>query len=99
MLAAALYAGLLHALWLDELGSAAFAVREALDGRPFLQPILPAALLTLLLYGPPVLVLSMISPFLIRLRTAPPRRAAAPRKPLHSVRVQAGRKTRAESRT
>jgi len=72
LLAAALYAGLLHALWLDALGGVGFAVREALEGRPLLQPILPAALLTLLLYGPPVLVLSMISPFLIRLRAAPP---------------------------
>lgn len=77
LLAAALYAGLLHALWLDELGSAGFAVREALEGRPFLQPIMPAALLTLVLYGPPVLVLSMISPFSIRSRAAPPRESGA----------------------
>jgi hypothetical protein len=71
MLAAAFYAGLLHALWLDGLGSFGSAVREALAGHPLLQPILPAALLTVILYGPPVLVLSMISPFLIRLRAAP----------------------------
>jgi spermidine synthase len=71
MLGAALYAGLLHALWLDALGAVGFAIREALEGRPLLQPVVPAALLTLILYGPSVLVLSMISPFLIRLRAAP----------------------------
>lgn len=90
MLAAALYAGLLHALWLDELGSAGFAVREALEGHPFLQPILPAALLTLLLYGPPVLVLSMISPFLIRLRAARPAAAGGPAASASDAGVQAG---------
>lgn len=90
MLAAALYAGLLHALWLDALGGLGFALREALEARWFLQPILPAALLTLLLYGPPVLILSMISPFLIRLRATPGPAGASGSAASGDAGVQAG---------
>ncbi|WP_437569860.1 fused MFS/spermidine synthase [Sorangium sp. So ce542] len=70
LLAAALYAGVGHGPWLESLGDLGLELRNALEAQPFLQPIVPAALLTLVLYGPPVLVTSMISPFLIRLRAA-----------------------------
>jgi MFS family permease len=91
MLGAALYAGLLHALCLDSIGTFGSSVRDGLEGQPFLQPILPAALLTVILYGPPVLVLSMISPFLIRLRASPcAAGAAAAHDSASDAGVQAG---------
>jgi MFS family permease len=75
LLAGALYAGVVHGPWLETLGNWGLNLREGLGAQPFLQPILPATLLTLSLYGLPVLVTSMISPFLIRLRSASSRDA------------------------
>ena len=52
---------------LDRIGQLALALREQLDGHEHMEVGAPAALLSLLLYGPPMLALSMISPCLIRL--------------------------------
>lgn len=66
---AAIYSEIATRALLAPLGEVGLDLYAALEGSPFLQAGLPTALLTLVLYGPPVLLISMISPFLIRLRT------------------------------
>jgi spermidine synthase len=69
LLAAALYSAVANGPLLEPIAALGLGLRNALGAHPYLQSILPAALLCVLLYGPPVLVMSMISPYLIRLRT------------------------------
>ena len=70
LLGAALYAAVANGPLLEPIAALGLALRESLGGHPYLQSIVPSALLCLVLYGPPVLVMSMISPYLIRLRTS-----------------------------
>jgi predicted O-methyltransferase YrrM len=72
LLAACAYTQLSHVILLDRIGDLAIDVRDALDGIEFLQVAAPAALLSFVLYGPPVLALSTISPCLIRLQSQQP---------------------------
>ncbi|MEY4544335.1 MAG: hypothetical protein RL685_530 [Pseudomonadota bacterium] len=69
LLAASVYTELATALLMEPLGGVSLQVYDALPNHPYLQTGLPAALLTVLLYGPPVFVMSMISPFLIRMQS------------------------------
>jgi predicted membrane-bound spermidine synthase len=69
LLGAALYSVLVHSLLLEPIAAVGTALRNQLGGRVYLQSLAPAALLSVVLYGPPVFVMSMISPYLIRLRT------------------------------
>jgi MFS family permease len=69
LVAGALYTAVVSALLLGPITSVGLALRAWLGAQPFLQSAVPTAALTLLLYGPPVFVTSMISPYWIRLRT------------------------------
>lgn len=69
LLASSVYTELATLLLLEPLGAVSLQVYDALADHSYLQTGVPAALLTLLLYGPPVFVMSMISPFLIRLQS------------------------------
>ncbi|HTV21699.1 MAG TPA: fused MFS/spermidine synthase [Polyangiaceae bacterium] len=69
LLGAALYSALANGPLLEPIAAFGLSLREGLGGHTYLQSIVPSALLCLVLYGPPVLVMSMISPYLIRLRT------------------------------
>jgi hypothetical protein len=66
LLAAGAYAYVVNVILLDSIGGLAVSLRNALEGSDSLEVGLPASVLSLLLYGPPVLALSMISPCLIR---------------------------------
>jgi spermidine synthase len=69
LMIAAVYSEIATRLLMVPLGKLGLDLYDALEGSPFLQTGLPTALQTFVLYGPPVLLISMISPFLIRLRT------------------------------
>jgi SAM-dependent methyltransferase len=69
LLAACGYTQIANVTLLDRIGDLALDLRDALDGLDHMEVGLPAALLSLLLYGPPMLALSMISPCLIRLES------------------------------
>jgi len=69
LVASAAYAAVLNGPLLEPVASLGMVLRNALGSAVYLQSAAPAALLTLLLYGPPVFLMSMISPYLIRLRT------------------------------
>lgn len=69
LLISSVYTELATALLMEPLGQVSLQVYDALADHSYLQTGVPAALLTLLLYGPPVFVMSMISPFLIRLQS------------------------------
>jgi hypothetical protein len=66
LMAACGYTQIANVTLLDRIGDLALDLRDALDGLDHVEVGLPAALLSLLLYGPPMLALSMISPCLIR---------------------------------
>jgi len=66
LMAACAYTQLANVTLLDRIGDLALDLRTTLDGLDHLEVGLPAAVLSLLLYGPPMLALSMISPCLIR---------------------------------
>jgi predicted O-methyltransferase YrrM len=72
LLAACAYTHVANVLLLDRIGDLALDLRDLLDGIEFVQVGAPAALLSCLLYGPPVLALSTISPCLIRLESQHP---------------------------
>ncbi|MEY4579582.1 MAG: hypothetical protein RL701_4285 [Pseudomonadota bacterium] len=72
LLAACVYTQFSNVILLDRIGDLGLDLRELLDGLGHLEVGLPAALLSLLLYGPPVLAMSMISPCLIRLESEQP---------------------------
>ncbi|MET0414053.1 MAG: fused MFS/spermidine synthase, partial [Polyangiaceae bacterium] len=65
----AAYTGVITAFALEPLAAVSLALHDALGEHVFLRSGLPATLLSVILYGPPVFVMSMISPYLIRLRT------------------------------
>lgn len=75
LLGAGLYSAVANGPLLEPVAAVGLALRTALGGHAYLQSILPSALLCLVLYGPPVLVMSMISPYLIQLRTSAGQRA------------------------
>jgi hypothetical protein len=70
LMAACVYTQIANVILLDRIGDLALDLRDALDGLDNLEVGVPAALLSLLLYGPPMLALSMISPCLIRVQSA-----------------------------
>jgi spermidine synthase len=65
----ALYTEVVTTLLLEPISSLGLALRTVFGAHPFLQGGVPAAVLSLLLYGVPVFMTSMISPYWIRLRT------------------------------
>ena len=69
LMAACGYTQIANVTLLDQIGDLALDLRDSLDGLDHLEVGLPAALLSLLLYGPPMLALSMISPCLIRVES------------------------------
>jgi len=66
---AALYSVIASALLGEPLATLAVTLREALASHLYLRIIVPAAVLTVGLYGPPMFIMSMISPYLIQLQT------------------------------
>jgi hypothetical protein len=69
LMLAAGYAAVVAGHLFEPIASLAVSLRHVLPAQPYLQAGVPTALLTLVLYGPPVLILSLISPYWIRLRT------------------------------
>jgi hypothetical protein len=65
--AGGLYAQLVSVLSIDRVGSFALTLNEAWSAHPYRAAIVPASLLTLVLYGPPMFLLSTLSPYWIRL--------------------------------
>ncbi|MET0343938.1 MAG: fused MFS/spermidine synthase [Polyangiales bacterium] len=63
------YTALVAALLLEPIASIGVAIRSALIDSPYLHSGVPAAVLTLLLYGLPMFLMSMISPYWIRLQS------------------------------
>ncbi len=63
------YSVIVTAFFLDAITTLGQSTRMALHAHTYLGVGLPAALLTLLLYGPPVFIMSMISPYWIRLQS------------------------------
>jgi hypothetical protein len=72
LLTACAYTQFANVVLLERLSDLTLELRDRLDGFEHLQAGLPAALLSLVLYGPPVLALSMISPWLIRRQSEAP---------------------------
>jgi predicted membrane-bound spermidine synthase len=66
---AGVYTEIMTAVFLEPISSLSLSLRTALGAHPYLQAGIPAALLSLVLYGPPVFLTSMISPYWIRLQT------------------------------
>src|SRR5262245_17826596 len=69
LILAVFYTHTVNVLLADVITAWSAEVRNAFLHSPFLRSGLPALFLSLILYGPPIFVMSMISPFLIRLRT------------------------------
>lgn len=65
----ALYTEVVTTLLLEPISSLGLWLRTVFGAHPFLQGGVPAAVLSVLLYGVPVFMTSMISPYWIRLRT------------------------------
>lgn len=65
----ALYTEVVTTLLLEPISSLGLTLRTVFGAHPFLQGGVPAAVLSILLYGVPVFMMSMISPYWIRLRT------------------------------
>jgi predicted O-methyltransferase YrrM len=72
LLGACAYTQFSSVILLDHVGELALDLSDALDRHELLAVGLPAAFVSLLLYGPPVLALSTISPCLIRYQSASP---------------------------
>src|SRR5688572_21187425 len=66
---AALYTELVTSVLLEPISTLSLALHTALGAHPLLRAGVPAGALTLLFYGPPVFLLSMISPYWIRIRS------------------------------
>jgi hypothetical protein len=66
---AGLYTELVTTLFLDPIGAWSITLHTRLARSSFLGSSVPAAALTAVLYGPPVLLTSMISPYFIGLRS------------------------------
>jgi hypothetical protein len=65
----ALYTAIVTSLLLEPITSLGLALRAWFGAHPFLQGGVPAAVLSVLLYGPPVFLTCMISPYWTRLQT------------------------------
>lgn len=72
LLGACAYTQIVNVILLDRVGDLGFDLRDLLIGLDYLEVGLPAAFLSTVLYGPPVLMMSMISPCLIRLQSQQP---------------------------
>jgi hypothetical protein len=70
LMLAAGYAVVVAGHLFEPIAALAVSLRQVLPAQPYLQAGAPTAALTLVLYGPPVLILSLISPYWVRLRTA-----------------------------
>jgi spermidine synthase len=68
LMAASLYALVISVFAIDGIGSFALSLSEAWQAHPHRAAIVPAAVLTLGLYGPPFFLLSTISPYWIHWR-------------------------------
>ena len=69
LLGACVYTHLASVLWLERISDLGLDLREQAWDSDFLQVGIPAGVVSLLLYAPPVLALSMISPCLIHLES------------------------------
>lgn len=69
LLASCVYTHFANVILLDRIGDLGLDLRDRLGGLDHIEVGLPAALLSALLYGPPVLAMSTISPCLIRLQS------------------------------
>jgi len=65
---AAVYTALVTTPLLTPIVGLSVMLRSGLYMQPYLRAVIPAATLSILLYGPPVFAMSMISPYFIRLR-------------------------------
>ncbi|WP_185822857.1 fused MFS/spermidine synthase [Xanthomonas sp. GW] len=63
------YTGVMTVVAMEPLAELSLELHDALKNHVFLRSGLPATLLSVVLYGPPVFVMSMISPYLIRMHT------------------------------
>jgi predicted membrane-bound spermidine synthase len=85
LLLSAAYTCAVSALAQPAVTALGLSLYGALSGHVYLRSALPAAFVSLVLYGPPVVLMSMISPFLIRQQTL----GATPRAGIESARGQA----------
>jgi SAM-dependent methyltransferase len=69
LMAACAYTQVVNVILLDRVADLTLDLRDRLSGLEHLEVGLPAAFISTLLYGPPVLMMSMISPCLIRLQS------------------------------
>jgi len=69
LLLGTVYTHVCNVLYPEVFAAWGLDLRDRLYGDPVLESGVPAAFLSLALYGPPVVAMSMISPVLIRLRT------------------------------
>lgn len=69
LILAALYTEVVTTILLEPIGTLSLALHTALGPHPYLRAMVPAGVLTSLLYGPPVFLTSMISPYWVGVET------------------------------